>query len=255
MNRCSSVSNRAGSSTNSAWPACAEHRDLGVRPVAPARFAAWPASRAARRRAPARWNTPPRARTCADRIGAAAPRASGGGSRKPPRSAGPARRPAAAVQEHPAHEVGHRHAGRAAAARARDARLGGGSSPTELSTSTSPASRASPWYVHIGQSVEHAERPADQQHRRRAEPGQQLGDVLSAAGRGRSPRRRPGTALAARIEGDHPIAVSETPPFVPPRSTLAWPAPGRRRSYGRFDRATGRAVPVRYSAAALRRWW
>ena len=87
--------------------------------------------------------------------------------------------------EHAAHEAVHRDSHAAAPGRdvaGRDG-SGGGSSPTELSTSTSPATFGVAMRAHIGERVEHAERPAHQQHRHRLQIGDQFGDVLPAPAR------------------------------------------------------------------------
>ena len=101
-----------------------------------------------------------------------------------PRSAARDRPRSGAAVEHALHEAPHLHLAResrAAAGRGRGGATGGGSSPTELSISTSPATRGVAVLRDVGQAIQHAERPADQHHGLVAEPGDQLGDVLPAA--------------------------------------------------------------------------
>ena len=179
MKPASRVLNRAASSMNSAWPA-SPNTAICV-PAGCAR--GWPpvppANRADDIEHRPRWSRSPPASRCAAPDRRAAPgwpaRACAGW----PRSGAPDSL-ALRVTEHAGDEAVHGDGVRQPGSRALGRRAsGGGSSPTELSTSTSPAIQVAVC-AHIGQRIQHAERPAHQQHRRRREIGDQFGDVLAA---------------------------------------------------------------------------
>ena len=74
--------------------------------------------------------------------------------------------------------------------------------------------------VHIGERIQHAQRPGDHDDRHRGQVGDQFGDVLRPPVRLIPTRRGLGLALPARIEGDHVIGPAEG-------AELLRPDPGR----------------------------